>query len=204
MESDAWRQVTSRRRLPASKDVAREHCTKFDVVGVFVASARGDHGASSLIKVRPYTHFDNNAVAILIEEMQQHYQVPCPPRDIILNSLSGLPAGVEILLAEAVSVIGFAMFSTTYPGPGLKPGFFVKELFVSRSFRGGGAGSALMRAVARIAVHRGHPRVDWTADGDNARLLGFYENLGALAQQQKVFFRLSGEALAALGASTQG
>ena len=49
-----------------------------------------------------------------------------------------------------------------------------------------------------MAVERGHSRVDWTADRTDAGLLDFYSGLGALAQHEKVFYRLTGDALAAL------
>ena len=55
-----------------------------------------------------------------------------------------------------------------------------------------------MQAIARLARQRGHQRVDWTADRNNDRLLTFYESLGAYAQEDKVFFRLTGSALDAL------
>ena len=67
--------------------------------------------------------------------MQAHYRVPCPAADSILRDLANLPAGVEILVAEADAIIGFAIFSAIYPGPGLGSGFFLKEVFVSREFR---------------------------------------------------------------------
>ena len=64
--------------------------------------------------------------------------------------------------------------------------------------RGGGIGRALMRALAELALARGHKRLDWTADAANPDLLGFYEGLGAVAHRDKVFYRLTGEALSGL------
>ncbi|HEV2503443.1 MAG TPA: GNAT family N-acetyltransferase [Mesorhizobium sp.] len=127
--------------------------------------------------------------------MQQHYRVPCPAREVILADLANLPAGVEILVAETDRLIGFATFSTIYPGPGLKSGLFLKDLFVSETARGSRAGTSLLRALARIAVLRGMSRVDWTADRDNTRLLAFYDETGASREEEKVFFRLKGQAL---------
>jgi hypothetical protein len=43
--------------------------------------------------------------------------------------------------------------------------------------------------------------VDWTADCNNPCLLALYESLGAFAQEDKVFFRLTGDALDALAQS---
>ncbi|TNC09691.1 GNAT family N-acetyltransferase [Methylobacterium terricola] len=132
--------------------------------------------------------------------MQAYYAVPCPAPDAIEASLAGRPAGTEILVAEAAGVLaGFAAFSAIYPGPGLAGGLFLKELFVGDAHRGAGHGRALVRAVAVEAVARGLKRVDWTADAGKPELLAFYEGLGAAPKPDKVFFRLDGEALTALG-----
>ncbi|WP_082173605.1 GNAT family N-acetyltransferase [Methylobacterium platani] len=132
--------------------------------------------------------------------MQAYYGVPCPPGAAIAASLAGRPAGTEILVADAgAALAGFAAFSAIYPGPGLAGGLFLKELFVGAPHRGGGHGRALMRAVAAQALARGLARVDWTADAGQPRLLAFYEALGGAQKPDKVFFRLDGAALAALG-----
>jgi GNAT superfamily N-acetyltransferase len=151
-----------------------------------------------MITIRPRRHADDSALARLLEEMQAHYNVPCPPTETVLDSLTSLPAGVTILVAETDRIVGFAAFSAIYPGLGLASGLFLKELFVTKECRQSGVGSALMRAVAAFAVEHGHKRVDWTAARGNTRLLAYYEELGALRQEDKVFFRLTGEALARL------
>jgi GNAT superfamily N-acetyltransferase len=147
------------------------------------------------IVVRPRTPADDPALARLLAEMQGYYGVHCPPPATILNDLAHLPLGIEILVAEAEAVIGLAVFSAIYPGPGLAAGFFLKEIFVSEAFRESGAGTLLMRNIARIAVDRGFMRVDWTAARTRPRLLAFYDALGAIRQEDKVFFRLTGDAL---------
>ncbi len=147
--------------------------------------------------IRVLTAPDHPALAALMAEMQAHYRVPCPPSDSILDGLAKLPQGVEILIAERDgALLGFASACAIYPGPGLASGFFLKELYVARAARGGGIGRALMGALAELALARGHRRLDWTADAGNPELIRFYESLGASAQTEKVFFRLTGEALA--------
>jgi GNAT superfamily N-acetyltransferase len=148
-----------------------------------------------VVTIRAHTQVDNQALALLFVEMQRHYRVFCPPVESIRNDLASLPAGTEILVAEETSIVGFAAFSAIYPGPGLKSGLFLKELFVSEKFRAAGIGRQLMRAVAQVAVDRGHGRVDWTADRKNGSLIAFYESLGAIKQEEKVFFRLTGDTL---------
>ena len=150
------------------------------------------------MNIRFFLPSDTSSLVSLFEEMQNYYKVPCPTPDVIEIKLASLPIGVEIIVAEADQIVGFAAFSSIYPGPSLTSGLFMKELFVTADARGAGVGKALVRAVARIAVEQGHKRVDWTADRDNPALLSFYAGLGALAQQEKVFYRLSGEALLSL------
>jgi GNAT superfamily N-acetyltransferase len=150
------------------------------------------------VVVRPRTPADNAALVRLLTEMQAYYRVYCPPSETILKDLANLPTGIEILVAETDTVIGFAVFSAIYPGPGLAAGFFLKEMFVSEAFRESGTGTILMQSIARIAVERGFKRVDWTAARNKPRLLGFYDRLGAIRQEDKVFFRLTGDALTEL------
>lgn len=138
-------------------------------------------------------------LAALMQEMQAHYQVFCPPHDEIIAGLASRPPAAEILIYEDNSVVmGFAAFSAVYPGPGLMPGIFLKEIYVSGSRRDGGVGKALMRALAHIACSRDLSRIDWTADSSDTRLISFYERLGGVPKPEKLFFRLHGKALKSL------
>lgn len=152
-----------------------------------------------MISVRACEATDHPALARLMAQMQAHYRVPCPTDAEISAGLASRPAGTELLVAEqSGALVGFAAFSAIYPGPGLKPGFFLKELYVADDARGSGAGRALLAELARLALARGLGRIDWTAARDNERLLRFYESLGATPQPEKVFFRLTGAGLARL------
>jgi GNAT superfamily N-acetyltransferase len=151
-----------------------------------------------MVTVRARTPADDPALARLFEEMQAYYRRPCPPMEAILQDLAALPPGVTILVAETEALAGFAVFSPIYPGPGVASGLFLKELFVASRFRRAGVGTALMRAVAAYAVEHGHKRVDWTADRYKPELHAYYQGLGALKQEDKVYFRLMDQALASL------
>lgn len=151
-----------------------------------------------MIAVRRMSSEDIAGTAALFQEMQAYYNAACLPLDEITARLAKLPEGVSVLVAVDPSVIGFAAVGAIFPGPGLRPGLFLKDLFVSARARGSGAGTALMRGVARFAVEGGFARLDWTADRSNARLLSFYEAAGAIEQNEKVFLRLTGQALAHL------
>lgn len=151
--------------------------------------------------IRTLRPADHSGLASLMEEMQRHYRVPCPPRETILSDLAALPAGIEIWIAEGEggAILGFASLCNLYPGPGLRTGLFLKEIYVAADGRGQGTGRALMRAIAQDASRRGLGRIDWTADADDAALLRFYDRLGASVYPKKLFHRLGGDALAAAG-----
>ena len=152
-----------------------------------------------MVTVRLCEAADHPALAGVMAEMQAHYRVPCPADPDIRAGLANRPAGTELLVAEHDgALVGFAAFSAIYPGPGLRPGVFLKEIYVAQAARGLGAGKALLAELARLALARGLGRIDWTAARDNERLLRFYESLGATPQPEKVFFRLTGEGLARL------
>lgn len=152
-----------------------------------------------MVAIRPCEEADHSTLAGVMAEMQAHYGVACPTDAEIRSGLANRPAGTELLVAEHDgALIGFAAFSAIYPGPGLRPGFFLKEIYVAEAARGLGAGKALLAELARLALARGLGRIDWTAARDDERLLRFYESLGAVPQPEKVFFRLTGEGLARL------
>jgi len=147
-------------------------------------------------QIRPPAPADHPALADLFIEMQAHYRVPCPLREDLIATFANLPPGAEMLVAsEAGNLLGFAAFGAIFPGPGVTSGFFLKELFVTKPTRGQGIGRALLKAVATLALARGHQRLDWTADRNNQQLVDFYKGLGAAAQEEKIFFRLRGRAL---------
>ena len=148
-----------------------------------------------MLDVRLMVAADIENTAALFQEMQAHYCVPCPLFAEIVAKLAKLPVGVDVLIAADPTIVGFAALGAIFPGPGLNPGLFLKELFVSAQARGQGIGTKLVHAAAQLAVERGFARLDFTADRENVSLLQFYADLGAAEQSEKVFYRLSGKAL---------
>jgi RimJ/RimL family protein N-acetyltransferase len=65
--------------------------------------------------------------------------------------------------------------------------------------RGKGAGLALLRELATLAVERGCGRVEWSVLDWNEPSIGFYKKLGAVALDDWTTFRLTGDALKQLG-----
>ena len=156
-----------------------------------------------LTTIRPMTCQDYPAMAALCREMQAYHNGTCPSEEEVVARLSNLPEGVAILVAEATGIVGLASCAAIFPGPGLEAGLFLKELFVSAGARGHGVGSALMKAVAALAIGRGFTRIDWTADRFDTSLLSFYNRIGGTELGDRVFIRLTGDALSRLAMDGQ-
>src|SRR5205823_7869394 len=91
--------------------------------------------------------------------------------------------------------VGFALYFFTYSTFRAQPSLYLEDLFVLPDERGHGAGQALLRALARIAVRRGCGRMEWTVLDWNAPSIGFYERLGARLRKDWILTRLTGSPL---------
>ena len=102
----------------------------------------------------------------------------------------------EALLARrGRTTVGFALYFFTYSTFAGRPTLYLEDLFVLPVERGRGAGRALLRALARIAVRRGCGRMEWTVLDWNAPSIRFYRRLGARLRREWILTRLSGAAL---------
>lgn len=77
-------------------------------------------------------------------------------------------------------------------------GIYLEDLYVRPVARGHGLGKAMLATVAGVCVERGYPRLDWwVLNWNPAR--EFYHALGAVAMDEWVPYRLTGDALNGLG-----
>lgn len=91
---------------------------------------------SGEIEIRRIQTIDVPSLALLMAEMQAHYRVPCPPLPEIESFISNRPPGNDIFVAAYFGkVVAFSAFSAIFPGPRLRPGLFLKELYVDKAFR---------------------------------------------------------------------
>ena len=86
----------------------------------------------------------------------------------------------EALLARrGRAVVGFALYYFTYSTFAGRPTLYLEDLFVLPAERGRGAGRALLRALARLAVRRGCGRMEWTVLDWNTDAQKLYDAVGA-------------------------
>jgi GNAT superfamily N-acetyltransferase len=123
----------------------------------------------------------------------------------LVKSLFGEDPRVFAHVAEhRGAVVGFAIWFVNYSTWTGHHGIYLEDLFVRPSDRGVGAGRALLRELAREAVARGYPRLEWAVLRWNEPAIGFYRHLGARPQDDWTVFRLSGPDLARAGGGVDG
>jgi GNAT superfamily N-acetyltransferase len=100
-----------------------------------------------------------------------------------------------LICRRAGRPVGFALYFFTYSTFLARPTLYLEDLFVLPEERGNGAGRALLRALARIAVRRGCGRLEWAVLDWNRPAIGFYKRLGAKLRREWVLTRLTGTPL---------
>lgn len=154
---------------------------------------------SDAFTIRPATPDDAATIHALICELAQYEREPnavvCSA-DELRSQLSGTRPPFECLLLEDDGKsVGFALFFHNYSTWRGRPGLYLEDLFVRKSVRGRGGGTALLQRLAAIAVERGCARFEWMVLDWNTPAIDFYRSLGAVALEGWTTYRVTGEAL---------
>lgn len=94
--------------------------------------------------------------------------------------------------------VGIAVYYESLSSYLARPCLWLEDLFVVPEARGLGAGTALLRHLARIARRRGCGRIEWTVAVDNGRGITFYRKHGAALQPGVHLCRVGEEAIVEL------
>ena len=90
---------------------------------------------------------------------------------------------------------GFAVYFFSYSTWLAKNGLYLEDIYVSPECRGKGAGLALLRHLAAIAVGADCGRFEWSVLDWNEPAIAFYRAAGAAPQDEWIRYRMDGEAL---------
>lgn len=104
----------------------------------------------------------------------------------LVASVDGEPAGYAVYFYNYSTWLG-------------RNGIYLEDVYVTPRHRGKGAGKALLKRVAAIAVADDCGRFEWSVLNWNRPAIEFYEYLGARAQSEWTTYRLEGRALRELG-----
>ena len=98
-------------------------------------------------------------------------------------------------------IVGMAIWFLSFSTWTGRTGIFLEDLYVRPEGRNTGVGRALVAQLAAIAHQSGYGRLDWSVLEWNETAIRFYRSLGAVPMDEWIGYRLSGEALAALGST---
>lgn len=152
--------------------------------------------------VRPATHADVGAIHELVVALATYerarHEVIATPSDLERALFGPAPRVFAHVVEHEGTVVGFALWFTTYSTWLGRHGLWLEDLFVLPEHRGAGHGKALLAALARLCVDNGWGRLEWNVLDWNEPALSFYRSLGAAPLEEWTVHRLSGDALAAL------
>lgn len=159
--------------------------------------------------IRPATPTDSETLFRLISDLAEYekltHLVEATPAKIG-DALFGARPHAEAVLVEvdadgAKQAVGFALFFHNFSTFLAKPGLYLEDLFVEPAWRGHGLGKALLQHLAAIAVERGCGRFEWSVLDWNQPSIDFYRAMGADVMPDWRICRVTGDALAKLGAA---
>jgi len=154
------------------------------------------------VSIRPATLADVPVMLRFVRELAAYEREPdavAATEPMMAEALFGASPAAEALIAERDGApVGFALYFFTYSTWTGKRGLWLEDLYVTPEARGSGAGAALLRALAGVALDRGCARFEWTVLDWNTPAIDFYRAKGAVALDQWTTQRVEGEALVRL------
>ena len=150
--------------------------------------------------IRVATPDDVPAIGRMIRELAEFEREPDAVKatpDMLHDALFGPDAVASALLAldDDGEAVGFALWYRSFSTWEGVPGLYLEDLYVAESQRGSGLGAKLLSALARIVVHRGWTRLEWSVLRWNSEAIAFYDSLTARPLDDWLTYRLENETL---------
>ncbi len=150
------------------------------------------------ISIRKPTMSNVAALAALFSEMQRHYDAPISDKQALEAARLACKPPSEafdprVLIAEMDRiVVGSIVLNVTFPAQELTKSLYIRDLYVKKSLRRRGIGSALVQAAARLAFAEGFSALDWTTDAHNTAARQMYNSCGA-RMLRRTYYQLTPE-----------
>jgi GNAT superfamily N-acetyltransferase len=152
-----------------------------------------------MFTIRPATAADVRVILDLIIELavyEKARNAVVTNAEELRHTLFGPDAKARALLCEEDGqAIGYAVYFYNFSTWLGRNGIYLEDVYVSPPHRGKGAGRALLKHIAGIAVAENCGRFEWSVLDWNTPAIKFYEALGAKPQSEWTIYRLTGEAL---------
>jgi GNAT superfamily N-acetyltransferase len=154
------------------------------------------------LRIRPGTKRDIPAIVTLIRGLAKYERLTryCRTNASRLRRDGfGKHRYFETLICKRQGrTIGCAVYYFAYSTFSSSPVLFIEDIFVLPSDRGQGAGTALMKSLAQVAVKKRCNQMEWIVLGWNKPAINFYNRLGARLDRTWVLTRLTGKHIARL------
>lgn len=150
------------------------------------------------IAIRPATVEDAELILRFITELAIYEKAEdevVASADDIRKSIFDAGSARALVCSVDGEPAGFAVYFFNYSTWQGRKGLYLEDLYVTPALRGSGAGKALLRHLAGIAVAEGCGRFEWSVLDWNEPALKFYESIGASPMHEWVKHRLAGKAL---------
>jgi GNAT superfamily N-acetyltransferase len=156
-----------------------------------------------VLNIRTATVDDVAVILAFIKELAEYERLSdavVATESSLRDTLFGERPAAEVLIASVDgSPAGFALFFHNYSTFLARRGLYLEDLYVQPAYRRQGVGRALLQRLAAIAVERECGRMEWSVLDWNQDAWRFYRSLGAEPLTDWTTFRLTGDALRALG-----
>jgi GNAT superfamily N-acetyltransferase len=156
------------------------------------------------ITIRPAAPQDIGTIMRFVRELAEFEREPdavTSTEPIMHEALFGAHPAAEAIIAEEDGAgVGMAVFFHNFSTWTGRRGLWLEDLYVTPAARGSGAGRALLRHLAGLAIDRGCARFEWWVLDWNARAIDFYRKVGAEPMDEWTTQRVSGDALLRLAA----
>jgi GNAT superfamily N-acetyltransferase len=153
------------------------------------------------ITIRPARLSDSELILRFIRELAEYekavHEVEATTASIE-QSLFGPQSVTHAVICEVDGEpVGFAVWFYTYSTWLARNGLYLEDLYVTLQKRGSGAGKALLKYLAKLAVEKGCGRFEWSVLDWNEPAIRVYRSIGAEPQDEWIRYRLAGDTLKA-------
>ncbi|MFT7287237.1 MAG: GNAT superfamily N-acetyltransferase [Halieaceae bacterium] len=159
----------------------------------------------STISIRPHRPDDAGSILRFIQELAEYERDPnavfATEEDLLQTLFCEDPKVHGLICEHEGEAIGFAVYFFNYSTWLGKHGLYLEDLYVTPAARGLGAGKALLKAMARIALEKGCGRYEWSVLRWNTPAIEFYEACGAEPMDEWVGYRMDTATLTAFAES---
>lgn len=156
----------------------------------------------SQLTIRPATMEDTDTILHFVRELaiyeKAEHEVLATPEHVHRTLFGAAPKVFGLICEQDGAALGFAVYFFNYSTWQGRHGLYLEDLYVSPEHRGKGAGMALLRHLARIAVAKDCGRFEWSVLDWNTPSIALYDSLGARPQSEWIRYRLTGAELQAL------